>query len=71
MKDPKASLQEKLLAQEAMQKLGRDTSLCRVRSRCFITGRSRGVYSRFGLGRHKLREFAGEGIIPGLAKASW
>jgi small subunit ribosomal protein S14 len=43
----------------------------RLRNRCALTGRSRGVYSKFGLGRNKLREIAMRGEIPGLTKASW
>ena len=43
----------------------------RVRNRCAITGRSRGVYRKFGLGRNKIRELAFKGDIPGVAKASW
>lgn len=66
-----ASLEEKVIAQKKMQELPRDSNRCRRRSRCLITGRSRGVYRRFGLSRHKLREFAMEGLIPGLRKASW
>ena len=43
----------------------------RQRNRCKLTGRSRGVYRKFGLGRHKVREAANRGEIPGLVKASW
>ena len=43
----------------------------RKQNRCLITGRSRGVYRKFGLGRNKLREAAMNGEIPGLTKASW
>ncbi len=43
----------------------------RQRNRCKITGRSRGVYRKFGLSRHKLREAAMRGEVPGLKKASW
>ena len=43
----------------------------RLRNRCAITGRSRGVYRKFGLGRKKLREATMRGDIPGLRKASW
>ena len=43
----------------------------RQRNRCSITGRSRGVYRKFGLARTKLREAANRGEIPGLSKASW
>ena len=38
---------------------------------CSLTGRPRGVFSKFGLGRSKLREYAMRGEIPGLTKASW
>ena len=71
IRSPKFSDEEKWDAQIALQKLPRDASPCRKRSRCSITGRSRGVYRRFGLGRTKLREFAMQGLIPGIRKASW
>jgi small subunit ribosomal protein S14 len=66
-----ASYDEKQAAAVALQKLPRDSSYTRQRNRCAITGRSRGVYSKFGLGRHKLREAAMRGEVPGLKKASW
>jgi small subunit ribosomal protein S14 len=43
----------------------------RQRNRCLLTGRPRGVYSKFGLGRGKLRQLALRGEIPGVVKASW
>jgi small subunit ribosomal protein S14 len=49
----------------------RDSSPTRLRNRCAITGRSRGYYRKFGLGRNKLREATMNGEIPGLRKASW
>lgn len=69
--DPKASYDDKQVAAVALQKLPRDSSYTRQRNRCSITGRSRGVYKKFGLGRHKLREAAMRGEVPGLKKASW
>ncbi len=54
-----------------LQKQPRDASATRQRNRCSITGRSRGVYRKFGLARTKLREAANRGEIPGLSKASW
>ena len=54
-----------------LQKLPRDSSSCRTRNRCAITGRPKGFYRKFGLGRTKLREAAVRGDIPGLVKASW
>ncbi len=52
-----------------LQKLPRDSSPARQRNRCALTGRSRGVYSKFGLGRNKLREATMRGDVPGLRKA--
>lgn len=71
LKDADASFEDKQAASVAMQKLPRDSSYTRQRNRCAITGRSRGVYSKFGLGRHKLREAAMRGEVPGLKMASW
>jgi small subunit ribosomal protein S14 len=71
VKDLNASFQEKEDAMLKLQKLPRDSSRVRLRNRCEITGRPRGVYSKFGLGRIKLRELAMRGEIPGLVKSSW
>jgi small subunit ribosomal protein S14 len=54
-----------------LQSLPRDSSKSRQRNRCAITGRPRGFYRKFGLGRTKLREAMMRGDIPGLGKASW
>ncbi len=66
-----SSFEEKMEAAVKLQKLPRDSSPSRQRNRCAITGRSRGVYSKFGLGRNKLREATRRGDVPGLRKASW
>ncbi|KAG9571919.1 hypothetical protein KCV01_g19299, partial [Aureobasidium melanogenum] len=66
-----ASYDEKMEAQAKLQKLPRDASPSRQRNRCALTGRPRGVYSKFGLGRNKLREATMRGDVPGLRKASW
>ncbi|KAB8170770.1 30S ribosomal protein S14 [Marilutibacter maris] len=66
-----ASYEEKLEAAVKLQKLPRDSSPSRQRNRCALTGRPRGVYSKFGLGRNKLREATMKGDVPGLRKASW
>ncbi|PXW82523.1 SSU ribosomal protein S14P [Nitrosomonas sp. Nm84] len=63
--------EERLSARIKLQKLPRDSSPVRLRNRCKLTGRPRGVYSKFGLGRNKLREIAMSGKIPGIIKASW
>jgi len=56
---------------ESLQKLPRNSSATRVRNRCFVTGRGRGVYRKFGLCRNMFRQMALEGKIPGIRKASW
>ena len=71
IRDPKTSPEERAAAQAKLQSQPRDASPSRGRNRCAITGRSRGVYRKFGLARVKIREVANRGEIPGLAKASW
>jgi small subunit ribosomal protein S14 len=58
-------------AQIRLQKMPRDASASRQRNRCRVTGRPHGVYRKFGLCRHKLREAAMRGDVPGLVKSSW
>ena len=71
IQDRTKSLDEVMEAQLALQKLPRNASPSRLRTRCGQTGRPRGVYRRFGLGRNKLREAAMRGDVPGLVKSSW
>lgn len=54
-----------------LQKLPRNSAPTRVRNRCFLTGRGKGVYRKFGLCRNMFRQLALEGKIPGIRKASW
>ena len=65
------SLDERMEATMQLQKLPRDSSRCRQRNRCGLTGRPRGYYRRFGLGRNKLREIIMQGEAPGVTKSSW
>lgn len=62
---------EQLLIQKKLQRLPRNSSITRLRNRCWLTGRSRGYFRLFGLSRHVIREMAHECLIPGLKKASW
>ena len=71
IQDMKLSDEERYAARLKLQALPRDSSPVRVRNRCVLTGRPRGVYRKFGLGRNKLREIAMRGEIPGMIKASW
>jgi small subunit ribosomal protein S14 len=69
--DPKYSPEDRYEARLKLQKLPRNASPVRLRNRCALTGRPRGVYRKFGLGRSKLRDIAMRGEIPGVIKASW
>jgi len=69
--NPDVDFEEKQNAMFALQKLPRDSSPARQRNRCAISGRPRGFYRKFGLGRNMLREAAMRGDVPGLRKASW
>lgn len=71
LNDANVSDEDKSAARIRLQKLPRNSSPVRLRNRCLLTGRPRGVYSKFGLGRCKLREIAMSGNIPGITKASW
>lgn len=71
IRSPKSTDAERDEAMRKLHALPRDGSASRIRKRCAITGRSRGVYRKFGLGRTKLREATMRGDVPGLRKASW
>jgi small subunit ribosomal protein S14 len=67
----KSSEEQRAEARAAFQALPRNSSPSRQRNRCALTGRPRGVFSKFGLCRMKLREIAMRGEVPGMTKASW
>ena len=67
----KLSDEERAAARLKLQTLPRNSSPVRLRNRCALTGRPRGTFRKFGLGRIKVREFAMRGEIPGIVKASW
>ena len=69
--DQSLSEEDRAAARAKLQALPRNASPTRLRNRCELTGRPRGVYRKFGLGRNKLREIAMRGEIPGLTKSSW
>jgi small subunit ribosomal protein S14 len=71
IRDPKATDDARDEARAKIQAMPRDASPVRLRNRCAITGRPRGTFRKFGLGRNKLREIAMRGEIPGMIKASW
>jgi small subunit ribosomal protein S14 len=67
----KLSEEDRYSARLRLQQLPRNASPVRLRNRCALTGRPRGVFRKFGLGRNKLRDIAMRGEIPGVIKASW
>jgi len=69
--DRDATESERTTARQALDALPRNSSAVRVRNRCVITGRPRGVYRKFGLSRIALRHYALRGELPGVTKASW
>lgn len=71
VKSPTTTYEEKQEAILKLQKMPINASPVRQRNRCSLTGRPKGYYRKFGLGRNKLREAAMRGDIPGLVKASW
>ena len=69
--DRSKPMEERFEARLKLAKLPRNSNINRVRNRCELTGRARGVYSKFKLGRTKLRELAATGQLPGVVKSSW
>ncbi|WPY00528.1 30S ribosomal protein S14 [Candidatus Trichorickettsia mobilis] len=54
-----------------LAKLPRNSATTRVRNRCKLTGRPRGVSRKFFLSRNMIRDLGGKGLLPGVVKASW
>ena len=71
IKDRKLPIAERFKAQLKLAKLPRNSAKTRIRNRCEITGRPRGVYRKLKISRIALRELASKGKIPGMTKSSW
>ena len=71
IKNRKLPLDERFNAQLKLAKLPRNSTKIRIRNRCEVTGRPRGVYRKFKVSRIALRELASQGKIPGMTKSSW
>jgi small subunit ribosomal protein S14 len=69
--DESLSLEERFEARIKLAKLPRNSAANRVRNRCEISGRPRGVYRKLKMSRIALREYGANGFIPGLVKSSW
>ena len=71
LKDKKLSIEERIILQNKLNELPKNSSSIRYRNRCELTGRPRGVYRKFGLSRIKIRELSMSGDLPGVVKSSW
>lgn len=71
LNDPALDLDEKFVVLAQIEAMPRDSSHVRLSHRCRITGRARGVYRKFGLGRNELRRRVMKGEVPGVVKSSW
>jgi small subunit ribosomal protein S14 len=71
LRNPTASIEQKLEAQEGFAKLPRNSCPTRKNNRCALTGRSKAYYNKFGISRIALRELALRGQLPGVRKSSW
>ena len=69
--DRKLPAEERFAARLKLDEMPRNSSPTRIRNRCELTGRARGVYRKFKLCRNQLRELASQGRIPGIVKSSW
>jgi small subunit ribosomal protein S14 len=70
-KDESLPLEERFQARLKLAELPRNASATRIRNRCEVTGRPRGVYRKLKMSRIALRELGSLGLIPGLVKSSW
>lgn len=70
-KNLKLTPEERLVARKELDNLPLNSNPIRIRNRCFVSGRSRGYISYFGLSRITFREMAHKGLLPGVKKASW
>ena len=66
-----SSMEEKLSLHRKLQQLPLNSSPTRLHNRCSVTGRPKGYFRDFGVSRHILREYASEGLLPGVTKSSW
>ena len=71
IKNKKLPLEERFAAQLKLAKIPRNSAKVRIRNRCEITGRPRGVYRKLKISRIALRDLASKGKIPGMTKSSW
>ncbi len=70
-KDESTAQEDRFAARLKLAAMPRNSSQTRVRNRCEISGRPRGVYRKLRISRIALRDLASIGQIPGMVKSSW
>ena len=53
-----------------LSKFRKNSSKVKVRNRCVLTGRPRGVYNFFKISRIMVRELVSKGLLPNVKKAT-
>ena len=64
-------VEERFAAQLKLAAMPRNSAVSRIRNRCEITGRPRAFYRKFRMSRIAMRDYASQGMIPGMVKSSW
>ena len=47
------------------------STITKIKNRCILTNRSKGIYRKFKLSRLFFKKYALSGDLPGIRKASW
>jgi small subunit ribosomal protein S14 len=71
IRNPQSTQEQRFEAMAGLRKIPRNANPTRIHNRCWLTGRPRGYYRKFGLSRIAVRELGLRGEIPGLKKSSW
>jgi len=70
-KDKRLSFSNRLLYKLKLSIYIKNSSKTRIKNRCVVTGRSRGVIKYFRMSRIEVRQLALKGFMYGIRKASW
>jgi small subunit ribosomal protein S14 len=70
-RDKSLPMEERFAAALKLAQVPRNSSRTRIRNRCELTGRPRGVYRKLKMSRIAMRDLGSKGLIPGLVKSSW
>jgi small subunit ribosomal protein S14 len=71
VRDKSLPMEERFAAALRLAQVPRNSSKTRIRNRCEVTGRPRGVYRKLKMSRIAMRDLGSKGLIPGLVKSSW